>query len=335
MLTGCRLSGTFEPSPCDRLALTASRFAPGIMVMQAATVFVPCVILFQSLKNQRYIAAALKEWEHRNRRGDKTSFSGMIGTRRSTLTTSTQSNRRHEMYSKESFEKYLAGDDPGLLDFAVHREFTGENVNFLLCIREWKAAWAAVLDDNPDYDWERDPRGHRRILFEVGVKIFVDLVEVASAEFPINIEAPVLTSLRRTFADAARCLDAHPTVNVAAPFLQEMAPPHALGDSTLELVRRETNYSCSTEVRPWRQDTCLRMHRSIMAARLPLPDTIAVPRDFAVTVFDRAEESVRTMVLQKTWPRFVETCLSSAKGEDVEKGLFGNQNGAQVCISSS
>ena len=315
------------------------------MVIQAATILAPCVNLMKNIRSQRYVARALSEWENRRRHGEVLS-SGLSAPSdmttpsklaQSTVTTMSKTSRHGEIYSRDALEQDLAGDDSRLLEFAVHKEFTGENISFLLCTREWKAGWNALLDENPGYDWDTDAQGYRRLLFEAAVKIFVDLVEVSSADFPLNIEAGILMRLRRTFSEAHRALN-RPSTNVATPFLFDSPPRTATGSasdskvpvvgSATELVGLKSLGGSATEstVRLWRQDKCLGMHKNIVGTTLHLPDSVRVPHDFSITIFDRAEESVKMMVLQKTWPRFVDTCLlaeSKPPSEgDAEKGLL-------------
>ena len=286
------------------------------MAIQAATILAPCVTLRQNLRSRKYVTQAIQDWENRKGFGDKTSLAGSTAASR-TLTVSTRTSSRSAMHSKDALEKYLTGDVHALLDFAVHKEFSGENITFLVFVRQWRAAWNAVLDNDPDYDWERDPHGSRRHLFQVAVEIFADLVEVHTSRFAINIEAPVLVSLRRTFAEAARLLDRPlSATNVATPFSQP-------GASTHELVECcDFKGPIASEAHTWPQQMYLSSHRNIMTKPTRLPDTVVVPHDFAVTVFDRAHDSVMHMVLHNTWPRFIdEYARSSSVVDDAETGL--------------
>ena len=304
-------------------------FAPGIMAIQAATILAPCVSLKQTLMGQKYVVEAIRDWENRRGRGDTSSVANSLKPGSTAITVSTRTSGRSGMHSKDALEQYMAGDIQKLLDFAVHKEFTGENITFLVFVRQWKAAWSAVLRKYPDYDWERDPFGHRSQLFKVAVEMYADLVEVKTARFPINIESFILLGLRRVFGDAAKALNRPLSANVATPFLYPGGFDDDLGesgDSTIELVNRDRKgpTMTATSVPAWPQGSYTSAHRDILHLPTRLTDPVIVPRDFSVKVFDRAQDSVTHMVLHNTWPRFVDECARAplAKLNVAEKGML-------------
>lgn len=178
----------------------------------------------------------------------------------------------HFPASTASFEETLATNPGPLLLFAAKKDFSAENILFLMRVREFRSKW-----QNQDCVGSAS-RESGIPCFVDAAKIWFDMVRKKTDVFAfagiseINIRWQIYKALEGMFE------------GVSAEQLREN-----IGDGrfpstrgAVELVRRTSGPACDEHVRVG----------------------VTVPRGFGKDVFDRAESEIRTMVLHNTWPRF-------------------------------
>ena len=288
--------------------------------MQAVTIFFPCYEVITSGKRRRYVTRVIQDWEHRRAAGEDKSVSGTSGVASTAQTATSRTSCRGERYSRQSFEKALERDAGALLQFAVAKEFTGENITFLNYVRDWKAAWRGVRAAEPGYDWELDPSRYRAHFFRAAVEIYVDCVGMKTAEFPINVESHIYAALHKRFGAAARLLDRPVSENVTTPFWHDggcKRDEGSLGSNSM--IHLTPTPSAAAKKAPTvsvfespdargklLQEDYFFSKKNIMQLDVRLPESVEVPAEFGPDDFDRAEESVKYMVFTNTWPKFVD-----------------------------
>lgn len=261
------------------------------MTMEAVTIFIPCYELVVSRRRRNRILEELQAWNEKKAAGADELESAVSRS---------QSEVSHvpEAYSRKALERCLEEDTSALLRFAAAKEFSGENVIFLNYVRDWKASWTKISESKPEYDWNHDPQYHRLHLFKIAVEIYAVCVDLKTAEFPINIESRIYSHLTEVFGDAAQTISQSiPAKNV--PGLYNMAPTHRKKSSTVITVEEDTHALCL--------DAYPHESQSIINIEPRVPDSIIVPADFTIHVFDQAERSVKNLVFTNTWPKFINT----------------------------
>ncbi|KAK0262875.1 hypothetical protein B0A54_09009 [Friedmanniomyces endolithicus] len=184
--------------------------APGIIVMQFCTVFFP---IYEFYEHKKAVSAIWSDaqWEKQENRPHLppsvvSSRSSVPSSQRQLLDNSTAKLFEalaadsmadgKELYRMAALEKALLINPNPLLHFAATKDFTAENIIFLLHVKEWRAAWRTAPRD-PQFD-RVTPQAHRR-LFNMALDIFAASISAHTAEFPVNLEGPTVHSLARLF----------------------------------------------------------------------------------------------------------------------------------------
>jgi hypothetical protein len=191
------------------------------------------------------------------------------------------------MYSMAALEKALAVNPTPLLHFAATKEFTGENVVFLLQVRDWRAAWDRAIR-------EFGTGQVRYRLFNIGVEIFTTSVHTKTADFPINVAGKVRSKLEVVFGPAVvgvKYLDE----NIVDPF----------NHPSFGIIGHELRNHTASES----AENFLSLAKLDLDVIHEVPETAAdIPAGFDEHIFDEAEASVKHMVITNTWPKFVDSC---------------------------
>ncbi|KAG8168556.1 hypothetical protein KVR01_001305 [Diaporthe batatas] len=190
------------------------------------------------------------------------------------------------MLSMGALEYVLEHNPDPLRQFSALKDFSGENVAFLTAVAEWRSRYRATGEGEA-----------AREAYNKALHIYVDFISPKDAEFPINISFQDKTGLEAIFEKAARVLygDRGLANSQATPFApgsgwpreaQAGRPSHA---SERPIIGSRTNSNADVELRA-------------MADRIAYWGEI--PATFDGTVFDRAETSIKYLVLTNTWPKF-------------------------------
>lgn len=259
------------------------RFAPGIMAMEAVTIFFPCYQLVVSKRERDRFLGELQAWN------EKKTNSGQ-GSDSAPLRTPSEASRVPEGYSRGALERCLEENSSSLLRFAAAKEFSGENILFLNYVRDWKAAWAKIGESSPEYDWTRDPQYHRLHFFKIALEIYVFCVDMNLAEFPINIESRIYSDLLEMFGEACAYRNLPESYNTMAMHRKKL--------STVITVEEDTQALCF--------DAYPHEEQSIMHIESRVPNSVVVPTNFTADAFDEAEKSIKNLVFTNTWPKFID-----------------------------
>ena len=161
--------------------------------MQAVTIFFPIYEHYTSNRLSKVTLDALQAWESKKTWGSTTFGSGGSSTsqHRSTSdkSTGTSDSKRYKIYSMEALEKAIAANPAPLLQFAATKDFTAENIIFLIAVRDWRLECAAQQQS-------------RSMMVSRAAEIYANSVSEALAEFPINIEWPIKSRLDAIFGSA-------------------------------------------------------------------------------------------------------------------------------------
>ncbi|QQK44853.1 MAP kinase, conserved site [Penicillium digitatum] len=272
-------------------------FAPGIMTMEAVTIFFPCYELIVSKKQRDRFLEELHEWNE-----TKAASGGKLDSAPSR--TPSEASRVPEVYSRRALGRCLEEDSSALLQFAAAKEFSGENIIFLNYVRDWKAAWAKVGESNPEYNWNRDPEYHRVHFFKIAVEIYAACIDMNLAEFPINIESQIYSDLREMFGEASQLIGqsvfsrAETRAYRSRPESYNWMPTHRKKLSTVIIVEEDTQALCS--------DAHPHEAQSIMHFEPRVLNSVTIPDNFTANAFDQAEKSIKNLVYTNTWPKFVD-----------------------------
>ncbi|KGO40059.1 Regulator of G protein signaling superfamily [Penicillium expansum] len=261
-------------------------FAPGIMTMEAVTIFFPCYELIVSKRQRDRFLEKLQAWN------EKKATSGEKLNSLSSRTPS-EASRVPEVYSRGALEKCLEEDSGALLQFAAAKEFSGENVIFLNYVRDWKAAWANIGESEPEYDWNCDPEYHRLHFFKIAVEIYAAYIDMNLAEYPINIESQIYSDLRELFGEASHIIGqsvlsiAGTRANGNLPESYNGMPTYRKKLSTVVTVEEDTHALCS--------DAHFHEGQSIMHVESRVPNSVIIPANFTADAFEQAEKSIKNL----------------------------------------
>lgn len=257
-------------------------YNPGICVMQAVALFFPLYEIYASKHR------GLRTWS----RSEKTlQVSSDVDI---------ESQIRESKYSLQAFEAALEKSPAELLEFAATREFTGENIIFLHSLNEFKASWNHALTNE-----ELSAPEQRQKYFRVATEIYDRNVSLHTSQFPVNIESHIYHELDDVFGR-----EVISSSSVIAPFADDWSV------STLAALNKashkyKTNGKPSWPMTMGDGDLHPGMHRNASSEYILSARANAVPDNFNVNIFDKAEHSVKQMVFSNTWPRYVDSWRQS------------------------
>lgn len=99
-------------------------------------------------------------------------------------------SRGRDLYTMAALEKALMTNATPLLHFAASKEFTGENIVFLILVRDWRAARSHA---QKKYCTVTGPA--LRYVFNLAVEIFVTSISEKPADFPVSIASKICSDL--------------------------------------------------------------------------------------------------------------------------------------------
>lgn len=271
----------------------------------------------------RTTLSLIKDWEEKGT--NKTAGSSIIsdqGTASYSIST-----RSKEIFSMASLEKALAINPLPLLHFAASKDFTAENIIFLMRVREWRQAWATAPRDPVDGELTENARN---TLFRLAVEIYMVCVLDTISDFPININASIRTKLDQIFEHAVPEGKKRISSDSGSSMFDGNTNSYLSQlDSEVKrvtLVREKSDNSgttiWSTKPRSPNDSSWSEKSPTFTAASAntsdvdmpifqphpaisPLGSARAKIRDgFDQSVFDAAEASVKYLVLTNTWRKF-------------------------------
>ena len=277
--------------------------------MQAATIFFP---VFEAYRSRAQLRSTLAAWEEKRKSGESstecsssTHNNSFTGSKKPGSTATSVSSKKREMYTMAALDRALSTNATPLLHFAATKEFTGENVVFLMQVRDWRAAWNRAVQD---FGTVRGQVKYR--LFNMAVEIFATSVHTKTAEFPVNVEGRIRSNLEAIFGPAVVGIK-HRSVHLVDPFNHQAfdnipperpsASPPKFEYDVLDSKYEDSHYAADF------QESFVPPKKSHLSVIPEVPETaIDIPAGFDEHVFDEAEASVKYMVITNTWPKFVD-----------------------------
>ncbi|KAJ9659633.1 hypothetical protein H2198_003047 [Neophaeococcomyces mojaviensis] len=275
----------------------------------------------------------LTEWEARQKdsgssssatllSADTRSFSKPVG--KTLVPKNYKLSSTREIYTMVALEKVLETNPTPLLHFASYRDFSGENISFLNCVRHWKASWQPRQGERRSVPLNSEYQTLRR-QYATAVEIYSSYVSPQYSEFPVNLSSTHLKELNRIFSDAAAKVNCAVEHHPATPF--ESVTPGMHSNSSYTKGDLEPGYGHELKSFSVTSAPCddknfeenngnFSRHgdtESYVSARqsthgkmeVRLPSDFPIPESFDPTVFDRAEASIKYLVLTSTWPKFI------------------------------
>ena len=283
--------------------------------MQASVIFVPFFQVFKNRRLETETRQIIAEWEEKQKFGSMTTSSSNFGRRSVKSTVSTVSTRQSVMYTMSALERALKMQPTTLLMFSALRDFSGENISFLIHVRDWKAKWTSGstktgLLRKQGSNKIQDPEVTRR-QFQQAVGIYASFVSLKYSEFPINISSTHLRDLETMFEQYATLVCAEPTSNAATPFDNYWST--TVSEDLESQIGKEQSPVVSVEgVEDGEDDFKPKLSGSIHMPQYKmtnfaerLPTNIGIPDSFDETIFDKAELSIKELVLTNTWAKYV------------------------------
>ena len=268
------------------------------MVLEIFTILLPCYQTIRHRSLQQETLDSIARWESRNKAKSvddsvSDSWKSLAGIGKASSAYSTSDS----VLVIGALEYVLEKNPEPLRQFSALKDFSGENIAFLMSVAEWKASLpAAAMTDAVDCKSKEIARELAREKFNHALRIYNEYISPKGAEFPINIASSELRKLEDVFETAARIM--YGTVQVADP----VCPFDTVEtSSSSELTAIGTG---SVSIKSGDKRT-----------RDPSGDGILywgdIPDAFDATVFDEVEKSIKYLVLTNTWPKFVKERRSS------------------------
>jgi hypothetical protein len=315
-----------EFSPINKYFIPPSWFSVSIFFMEIFTIFIPCYNVWKTNSRRKDTLAVLELWDKQNRRigndnvSENKAYSQLStaigsGTQSSTHKNSLDS-RKSDLLTMSALENALHTNSDQLLNFAALKDFSGENISFLIHLAQWRAAWSSrsigqmrtrlqLLEEL------------RKLQFHRAALIYSVFISLDLAEFPINISSKAFHSLGM-FAAAAKIINQRRnssdlSEHSATPF-DIFDPPPSTPTTGSSFSHKECSSPISTihPGSPWQTHPQYSTNSSFLDRDWDSPDDdIIIPAEFQPGVFDDAEKEIKYLVLTNTWPKFVNAGCSS------------------------
>lgn len=312
----------------------------------------PC---WQILKNHRLQVETLDiiaEWETKNNGssiGADTVGSNSFASKKPSKSSSA-SSRRGGLYTMAALDGAIRANPHNLLRFAATKDFSGENISFLMKVLDWRRGWSASSPSGVGFlrkasVCESNNKELKRQQFKKAIDIYTSCVSLRHSDYPINLSHAHLRELEAIFEGATVMAHGHIGLESddATPFdrvwdsppyedvescpskdgisITSTRPTHDPNNSTDDILNFNDHGRPQTGFQTYEMT-----HLGDQ-----LPEYIPVPCGFGPKVFDRAEESIKYMVLTNTWPKFVNAGFANrtaAKKKNVFEevgGLFSRR----------
>ena len=263
--------------------------APGIIVMQLVTVFIPIIEGWKLARAKSDALALISAWEKHDRHveSDSSLLSRVTSNcseqilHKPSLPSMDSSTRINTM---ASLKKALDVNPDPLLNFAANREFSGENILFLMQVKSWRMAYEIALGNKLGLSAQA-----ANDLLQRASEIYTSLINEKTAEFPINIEYAIRAQLDTIFKNSK-------------------TDDEKLG-TPLELTNPQVKQVATSEI--WTQEKRMTTI-SVEALFAPHPGVRPTSEErkevrpgLDINLFDAAEKSILYLVLTNTWQKFV------------------------------
>lgn len=200
-----------------------------------------------------------------------------------------EASSAESIYTMDALEHTLTQNPEPLRLFSSLRDFSGENIVFLISVRQWKNMWPTISTSSRASDQLEGPS--RRELYKRAVHIYANFVSPQYADFPVNLAWTDIRWLDSFFREAARILygDSRKTsLSDITPFsdstgrTSDTIAPSDLEQFSERPTARESDVNLvdliTEKVQYWGE----------------------IPDGFNRNVFDEAESNIKYLVLTNT-----------------------------------
>lgn len=258
--------------------LTGFRIAVSIMFLEIFTIFLPCWEVHKQRNLNQETLESIARWESRQRiggNGAKSLHSQISGSTWGSLMSkaaSVSTSSGGSILTMDALEHTLEKNPEPLQEFSALKDFSGENIAFLMRVRDWKLAhFGLIAKHKESSDDEKSSTGKTmtRECFEGALHIYLDFISATCAEFQINLSSQDFRKLESVFEEAAKLvIGGESQYDPATPFDDV---PRSAADNAAAVVRY----------------------------------TGDMPVGFDEHVFEEAELSIKYLVLTNTWPKYI------------------------------
>ncbi|KFA64871.1 hypothetical protein S40285_02848 [Stachybotrys chlorohalonatus IBT 40285] len=304
-----------EMATVNRYWIPPQWIAVSIMLIEIFTIFIPCWEVMKHRNLCQETLESIAHWESRQRTGAENGIKSLHSSstvsswlsRMSgrTSSTKTSSSSGSSVLTMDALELTLARNPEPLQTFSALKDFSGENIAFLMRVREWKVKYLAEGRDTKYSQKEAPARVLSRECFESAVRIYHDFVSARGAEFQINLSSTDFRKLENIFEAAASAMYRdHPDIDPVTPFnTQPQGLPRCHNGSDVAILEDAGSRDM------------------IELASQASQFGVDVPEGFDETVFDDAEGSIKYLVLTNTWPKFIKERRSIDSMERLASGI--------------
>ncbi|KAH7324648.1 putative GPCR GprK-type [Stachybotrys elegans] len=290
------LIGIYVPAmaPVNRWWIPPQWIALSVWLIEIFTIFLPCweVMKHQALCEET--RASLARWETNNRMGEMSGVKSIMSTStggswvsRMTQTASISTSSGGSVLTMDALELTLSRNPAPLQHFSALRDFSGENIAFLMRVREWRMTYFAEQKKG-----KREPSSKpiSPECFESALHIYHDFISAKTAELQVNLASTDFKKLENVFEPVAGVLYSDEAcINPIAPF-----------DGPYRATKSSHSHESQTAIN--------QEHDVTELPDISLGNTVRVceiPDGFDQSIFDDSEKSIKYLVLTNTWPKFI------------------------------
>lgn len=279
---------------------TPSRIAVSITFLELFAIMLPCIQTLRQQALRQETLESIARWESRNKgtsTGDSVtdswrSLAGVSASKHQSMSMSTSASptsaNTDSVLVIGALEYVLEKNPEPLRQFSALKDFSGENIAFLMSVAEWKCL---PPPDNPGEVTSELSEDMRRTKYTRALRIYHDFITPRWADFPVNISAAERRPLELIFDDAARILfGVDSLVDPVAPF-------QGPDSSVTELAPGKESFGEEKSTKSHRMETFI--DRILFWGE--------IPDEFNMGIFNDVEASIKHLVLTNTWPKFVKS----------------------------
>ncbi|KAJ9636437.1 hypothetical protein H2204_005270 [Knufia peltigerae] len=325
---GCCLAG-LPASPMWLIALYVPAMAPinnywippqwiavCIMMIEIFTIFVPCSQVIRQPTIDDELLKSIEHWDLMR----KFSHASVTNSRSAAFTESSDSAfekasgkqassstscavRDPKTSNMAALEETLKSNPGSLQAFAALRDFSGENVAFLVSVMKWKSAWTLATPQKAPQSPVRESEAERREAerrlvrqqFNHALSMYVLFISWEHAPTPLNLASREYHNLKQIFQHAVQLLYADvetsesqlaPSGHSVLPFASDVSGTSFGGESDTTNI--------SSRVWYWG----------------PIPEA------FQHDIFDAVECSTKYLLYTNTWSRYNGSIRSNDQSAD-------------------
>ncbi|KAJ5101154.1 hypothetical protein N7456_007206 [Penicillium angulare] len=296
------LIGLYVPAmaPVNAVWVPPQWICLSIWIMEIFTVFVPCYEVWRSHTLRKETLDSIARWElkvkssgsdEKSLNSTSTMVDSLMSGWKSTNDTIKTTDSRDSVLTMHALEHVLDRNPGPLQKFSALREFSGENIAFLTAVSDWKRSVPAAMLGGPSEN-AQDKTAIREC-FNRALHIYAEFISVRHANFPLNISSQDMATLDAVFDKPTQLLYGEE---------REMNPVSPFDKFTFDLPSPALTESSEKAINP-----------STTEIRNLVQFWGKVPEEFAGSVFDDAEKSIKYLVLTNTWPKFIKERRTSVE----------------------